>query len=489
MRRRVGAMVALVIGLTSSRLEAGMSMMGVSYEGLNVAQQAAAPRTYVVKAGDTLWGIAEKFFGNGQVWTALFGANRDKIENPDLIYPGELIRLPGTPGGPPARSEPPTAQPPTVQPPTVEPRTASAGPGDSGALAAWKGGKLSPAEFSRLLGPAARESQIKTGVPASVTLAQAALETGWGSSSIGDGKNLFGMKGTGPAGTSNVRTQEFQNGHYVTITDGFRKYHSWSESIADHADLLSTGSRYRRAMQVKNDPNQFAQEIHKAGYATDPSYASKLIEIMKANNFYQWDVKETAMRYPVLSVILFALAALPCGAEELEIIASAAWAPATGAYGTVQKVHDATGVYVRVVDTLGAPLWRSPSLGARDHQFSVNGRPTELAVMDLTGDGKPEIVTAAFHGPDAAGLYVFEGAPSPGFKLLRCEHPEVGLSRPFLVSDRPAPGGLDFACQPGGTVRVRGRSFPDDLSGPPVDATYVYRYGAGAFRLTSVEKL
>jgi flagellum-specific peptidoglycan hydrolase FlgJ len=128
----------------------------------------------------------------------------------------------------------------------------------------------------------------RTGVPASVTLAQAALETGWGGSSIGDAKNLFGIKGTGPAGSIRVSTKEFINGRMVTIQDNFRKYHSWAQSIEDHGRLLQN-ARYSPAMKYKNNPDQFAREIHKAGYATDPNYSSKLIGIMKANNFYQWD--------------------------------------------------------------------------------------------------------------------------------------------------------------------------------------------------------
>jgi hypothetical protein len=167
----------------------------------------------------------------------------------------------------------------------------SSSPGiDTGAIAGYRGGKLSPAEFSRIFGPVARENMRQTGVPASVTLAQAALETGWGASSIGDAKNMFGIKGTGPAGTTRVSTQEFVNGRMITIQDNFRKYSSWQQSFDDHARLLQN-SRYGYALQYKNNPDRYAQEIHKAGYATDPNYASKLISIMKANNFYQWDIK------------------------------------------------------------------------------------------------------------------------------------------------------------------------------------------------------
>jgi len=166
--------------------------------------------------------------------------------------------------------------------------TSASGKAAEAALANYKGGKLSPAEFSKLFGPVARESMKRTGVPASVTLAQAALETGWGGSSIGDAKNLFGIKGTGPAGTIRVSTKEFRNGSMVSEYANFRKYNSWAESIEDHGKLLQN-SRYSPAMKYKNNPDQFAREIHKAGYATDPNYSSKLISIMKSNNFYQWD--------------------------------------------------------------------------------------------------------------------------------------------------------------------------------------------------------
>lgn len=156
------------------------------------------------------------------------------------------------------------------------------------ALNAYKGGKLSPTAFKNLFGPIAKEASKKSGVPASIILAQAALETGWGSSAIGDAKNLFGIKGTGPAGSINVPTREVVNGRTVTVNANFRKYNSWQESIEDHGKLLQN-ARYANCLKYKNDPDQFARELQKAGYATDPSYASKLISIMKSNNLYQYN--------------------------------------------------------------------------------------------------------------------------------------------------------------------------------------------------------
>lgn len=164
---------------------------------------------------------------------------------------------------------------------------------DTGDLASYPGGKLPPAKFIALFGPVARESMKQTGVPASVTLAQAILETGWGGSSIGDAKNLFGIKGTGPAGTTVVHTQECYDGKtYVTIKDGFRKYYSWQQSIDDHAALLQN-SRYAPALNAykqNHNADQYAEGIHKAGYATSPTYAQSLKSLMKQYNLYEWDI-------------------------------------------------------------------------------------------------------------------------------------------------------------------------------------------------------
>ncbi|OGK13147.1 MAG: hypothetical protein A2W80_11695 [Candidatus Riflebacteria bacterium GWC2_50_8] len=157
------------------------------------------------------------------------------------------------------------------------------------ALANYNGGKLSPSEFAKLFGPVAREASKKSGVPASIIMAQAALETGWGSSAIGNAKNLFGIKGTGPAGSITMPTKEYINGRMVTVQASFRKYNSWQESIEDHSRLLTSASRYAKCMANRNNPDQFARELLKAGYATDPQYANKLISIMKSNNFYQYN--------------------------------------------------------------------------------------------------------------------------------------------------------------------------------------------------------
>ncbi len=132
-------------------------------------------------------------------------------------------------------------------------------------------------------------SDRKYGVPASVTIAQAILESGWGRSGLTrSANNLFGIKGTGPAGSVRVQTQEYVNGGYITVYANFRKYHTLAESMDDHGRLLATSSYYRRAMAVKNDANAFARALNGV-YATSPTYADNLIKIMRQYDLYRYD--------------------------------------------------------------------------------------------------------------------------------------------------------------------------------------------------------
>jgi flagellum-specific peptidoglycan hydrolase FlgJ len=133
-------------------------------------------------------------------------------------------------------------------------------------------------------------SQQVTGVPASVTLAQAILESGWGKSSLAkEGNNFFGIKGQGLAGSINLPTKEYVNGQYVTVNAPFRKYNSAEESFTDHGRFFLENRRYANAMQHADNAQQFAREIAKAGYATDPNYANKLNSLIKEYGLSRFD--------------------------------------------------------------------------------------------------------------------------------------------------------------------------------------------------------
>ena len=72
-------------------------------------------------------------------------------------------------------------------------------------------------------------------------------------------------------------------------SQAFRAYNSIAESFVDHGKFFLENGRYTAAMAATHDPRQFAIEINRAGYATDPSYASKLIGLMDRYNLYRYD--------------------------------------------------------------------------------------------------------------------------------------------------------------------------------------------------------
>src|SRR5215207_6946419 len=151
-------------------------------------------------------------------------------------------------------------------------------------------------DFIRRAAPGAKRGFREFGVPASVTIAQAILESGWGKSHIGTANNYFGIKAQGAAsfgpiavGTVTVPTREVINGRSVTVSGRFRKYRSMDDSMRDHGRFLKDNPRYKPAFAHSNDANAFAQAIHRAGYATDPKYSGLLISLMKQWNLYQFD--------------------------------------------------------------------------------------------------------------------------------------------------------------------------------------------------------
>lgn len=149
---------------------------------------------------------------------------------------------------------------------------------------------MQPQDFINLLAPIAATEQRRTGVLASITIAQGALESAWGSSAPGN--NLFGIKGNG----QEIATKEYINGHFITIVDGFRTYDSWEGSIIDHSNFLMENARYSKAgfftCCAVFDYIGSARALQIAGYATDPEYASKLIQIIQKYGLDKYDILE-----------------------------------------------------------------------------------------------------------------------------------------------------------------------------------------------------
>lgn len=138
----------------------------------------------------------------------------------------------------------------------------------------------------------AEDSQEKYGVPASITLAQIMLESSGdyaGGLSLLAKKynNLFGIT----AGSSWKGETVVMSNSQGKDTQRYRVYESVMESIEDHGKLLAT-SHYTQYTKNAKDYEEYAKAIHKAGYATDPDYSSKLITIIKENKFNQYDSGE-----------------------------------------------------------------------------------------------------------------------------------------------------------------------------------------------------
>jgi flagellum-specific peptidoglycan hydrolase FlgJ len=149
--------------------------------------------------------------------------------------------------------------------------------------------------FISAVAPGAIAAQQRYGVPASVTIAQAIDESAWGTSKLATADhNLFGIKGTGPAGAADYQTQEFIDGRWETITAAFRAYHNIAESISDHAELLATSGYYTRAMADRSVPDAFANDLTGI-YATDPDYGSNLIATMKLYDLYRYDTSSSSV--------------------------------------------------------------------------------------------------------------------------------------------------------------------------------------------------
>lgn len=135
-------------------------------------------------------------------------------------------------------------------------------------------------------------------VLASISGAQAILESNWGKSTLAlKANNLFGIKGKYNGNGLVVDTKEFINKEFKVISTEFRKYPSWSESITDHSAFF-TSTEWRKtnyaAVVDETDYKKAAAALSAAGYATDPDYPAKLIKLIETYDLQQWDSQEEA---------------------------------------------------------------------------------------------------------------------------------------------------------------------------------------------------
>ncbi|MBV7390088.1 MULTISPECIES: glycoside hydrolase family 73 protein [Enterococcus] len=153
---------------------------------------------------------------------------------------------------------------------------------------------MSHDEFIQTLEPHAKQLQQSYGILPSIILGQAILESNWGQSTLASQYyNLFGIKSSGNQSSIHLETQEYVNDQWITIQGNFRVYQSWEESMDDHTLLFVNGTDwnsdlYKNVLSATNY-QEAATALQTAGYATDPDYAQKVINVIETYQLNQYD--------------------------------------------------------------------------------------------------------------------------------------------------------------------------------------------------------
>lgn len=149
--------------------------------------------------------------------------------------------------------------------------------------------------FIEQLYPAAQQAAEKLGLDPKALLAQAAVETGWGKHMIhtSEGKNshnLFGIKASrGWQGDrAIVDTLEVDKGVAKTQKAPFRVYSNFTDSMQDYVNFVQQNPRYEQAIKQSSESQSYFSELQKAGYATDPDYAKKVISVLEGERFKRY---------------------------------------------------------------------------------------------------------------------------------------------------------------------------------------------------------
>lgn len=155
--------------------------------------------------------------------------------------------------------------------------------------------QVSRKAFVDQIAPIAQKLQGQYGIYASVSMAQAMVESDFGQSGLSANyNNLYGVKTDkdDPNGVD-LKTLEYENDKWVEIVDRFKVYASWEESMTAHAELIAHGVSwdpdYYKAVLEGKTPAEQAKGLQTSGYATDPDYANKLIQMMDEWDLYQYN--------------------------------------------------------------------------------------------------------------------------------------------------------------------------------------------------------
>ena len=244
----------------------------------------------------------------------------------------------------------------------------------------------------------ALKCQDETGYPASVTIAQIIQESGYGKygpgGEEGEGlsylayqyNNLFGIKGTGPAGSVNMRTgEQTADGSSYSIQAGFRVYNTYTECIEDRADLLERV--YKDLTFGVDDANTFAMKIG-SRWATDVDYGLTLIRVMERYDLYRLDEMTLGEFSEMLGTFVN-----PCPGARL-----------TSEFGYRKAPTAGASTYHKGID-LGTGEYNIPTYAAAEGTVTFAGEAGSAGMMIVIdhGDG---LVTKYMHHDK---IYVEEG--------------------------------------------------------------------------------
>lgn len=149
-------------------------------------------------------------------------------------------------------------------------------------------------DFIKKIGPIAQKADQGFALLPSITIAQACLESNYGQSELSQKyNNLFGVKSNDPNTSKILSTKEYVNGKWIAVKASFQIYDSYESSIQAHARLFQNGTtwnkdQYQHVLAAKDYKTQ-AKALVTDGYATDPDYASKLINLIEQFNLNKYD--------------------------------------------------------------------------------------------------------------------------------------------------------------------------------------------------------
>ena len=135
---------------------------------------------------------------------------------------------------------------------------------------------------------AAQAAEATWRVPASVSIAQWALESGWGAHA--PGFNCFGIKALPGYSIQSFATHECRNGHIVPCTQTFAKFDSIAQAFDCHAKLLATSAYYKTAFDALPDTGRFI-DLMAVHYASDPQYAAKVKAVIAGADLAQYNTE------------------------------------------------------------------------------------------------------------------------------------------------------------------------------------------------------